>query len=126
MKVRSYLLLIFTMIAASASAQMSNGDVESFFKQADKNSVNVIVLVADIKHDDENGGYRAQRSFYKTSETTIEYRETCLVLKNSQDLIYIPYSSIRSLYKGKDGWGEQSEKGIIKIDLMGNSNVKLN
>jgi hypothetical protein len=125
MKTRNYLFILLLMLSSAVSAQMNKTDVTAFFDEADKNSVDYIIIFAELKYDVETRGFATKRSYYKTSETSLGYKETCLVLKNSKDLIYIPYSSIRTLYKGKNGWGDKSEKGIIKIDLIGNENIRI-
>ncbi|PLX14260.1 MAG: hypothetical protein C0597_10290 [Marinilabiliales bacterium] len=126
MKTTHYLFVLFLIISGSVSAQMNKTDVQSFFNEADVSSVDYILLIADVKFSTETQSYITQRSNYQAAVTEITFKETCFCLKNSEDLIYIPYTSIRSLYKGKDGWEDQLDKPIIKIDLIGNRNVDFN
>ena len=110
------------MLTSSVSAQINKSDAEAFFIEADKSTVDYILIFAELKFDEESQDYIMQRTAYKAIETTIEFKETCLVLKSEENLIYIPYMTIRDLYKGKDKWVEL-EKPYIKIDLIGNRNV---
>jgi len=114
------------MLSSSISAQMNKTDVEAFFTETNVATEDQhILIVAEIKFDKTTQDYLTKKTWYKGLETTITFKETCFSMKSKEDLIYIPYSSIRTLYKGKDGWGDKADKPIIKIDLIGNGNIRM-
>ena len=113
------------MLSGSVSAQMNKTDVEAFFNEADLTSVTHILIFAEIKFDKTTQDYITTKTWYKSDETTVTFKETCFSLSDGENLIYIPYTSIRTLYKGKDGWGEKAEKPIIKIDLNGTRDIRV-
>ncbi len=126
MKMRSYLFLVLLTISFSLTAQINKTDVQAFFNEADVTSIDHILIVAEIRFDKKTQDYLTKKTWYTAKEITIKFNETSFSLKDNEDLIYIPYSSIRTLYKGMDDWSkEQAKKPIIKIDLIGNSNLRI-